>query len=171
MEPALVEQIVIKMQEGVGQSFEFSLGEITPLMIARYARAINENAAIHFDKDAANLQGYVNVVAPANMLVAMVGWDEGAPEDALRPDGMEAEKYLPGMPALAASVRIMGGGEKMVFHREVTAGMSISQRTTLGGVELKESAGGFLGLLTYVIEFFDQSGEILMSTTRTMVAR
>ena len=57
------------------------------MTIGRYAMTIGAADPSHYDAAAARSAGYADVVAPPNLLAAMVEWGVGTPETELGADG------------------------------------------------------------------------------------
>jgi len=153
----------------IGATQRHELGEVTSMMIRRYARAIGETDPVHLDPDAARAQGYPDVIATPNMLVGIVGWGDGGAESELRADGTEVGEHLPGIPA--SGVRVMGGGEEMHFHRDVVAGTTVTQEIELIDVTDKQTKEGAMAVVRYQVAFSDGDGQPLLSSSRTVLVR
>lgn len=152
----------------IGSERTHQLGEVSGVLIRRYARAIGESDPIHFDTAHARRQGYADVVAPPNLVTAVSVWDEGPPAGDLRADGTPADA-LEDLPT--EGVRVMGGGEDMEFHRPITAGTVIEERSMMTDVELREGRSGPVIVITYRHEFSDPDGRLLVTTTRKLLLR
>lgn len=163
------ESVFATLRERIGSSSAHELGEVTAMTIRRYARAAGETDPVHFDPEYARGQGLPDVVAPPNLLVGIVSWGDGGPEDALRRDGTELGEHLPGVPA--TGVRVMGGGEEMHFHQDVVAGTKVRQEIELVSVERKQTREGTMAVLRYQVAFTDENGEALLSSSRTVLVR
>src|ERR1700760_326136 len=72
-----------------------SLGTLDAVTIGRYAMTIGATDPSHYDRMAAQAAGYADVVAPPNLLAAMVEWGVGTPEPQLQPDGTPLEGEVP----------------------------------------------------------------------------
>ena len=57
-----------------------SLGLLDAVTIGRYAMTIGATDPVHYDAAAARSAGYADVVAPPNLLAAIVEWGVGTPE-------------------------------------------------------------------------------------------
>src|SRR4051794_24544879 len=99
-------------QSHVDQETVEALGEVSALMIRRYARACGDENSLYHDAEYARAHGYADIIAPPNLLTSIVDWNEGGLEPNLREDGTEGEA-IAGVPP--SGVRIMGGGEDMRF--------------------------------------------------------
>ena len=85
---------------------------------------------IHFDAEAARSAGYADVVAPPNLLAAVVEWGIGTPEADLQPDGTPNDSDTPlGDPDLG--LRVMGAGEEMELVNPVVGGTELLLESTL----------------------------------------
>jgi hypothetical protein len=163
------DETLTHLRDQIGARRVEHLGEVTGLMIRRYARAVGETDPCYLDRDVALAHGHIDLIAPPNLLPAIVGWGDGGPEEDLRPDGTEIGEHLPGIPN--EGLRLMGGGEDMTFHRDVVAGTRVNQAITLEDVSLKQARDGLMAILSYRVEFTDSTGEPLLTSLRTVLAR
>jgi acyl dehydratase len=166
---AVSEAALLELQRAVGAHRTDVLGEVTALMISRYARAVGDSDPLYVDAAFARAHGHTDVIAPPNLVTGVVGWGDGGPEDRLREDGTEIGEHLPGIPD--SGFRLMGGGEQMSFHRDVVAGTTVHQQITLENVQRKQARTGTMAVLTYRIEFRDSAGSPLITSVRTVLAR
>jgi acyl dehydratase len=158
----------LSAQIGVGHVEE--LGEISGMMIARYAAAIGDGDPLYTDRAHARSRGYADVVAPPNLLAAVINWGPGAPYERLREDGTEADTHLPGVPA--QGVRVMGGGEEMTFRRPVVAGTVVVRTTELLDVTQRDSSQGPMLVVRYRDHYRDrEDGSALLESVRTVLLR
>ena len=72
-----------------------SLGTLDAVTIGRYAMTIGAADPSHYDPAAARSAGYADVVAPPNLLAAIVQWGVGTPEAQLQPDGTPHDGDMP----------------------------------------------------------------------------
>ncbi|MBO9524101.1 MAG: MaoC family dehydratase N-terminal domain-containing protein [Nocardioidaceae bacterium] len=162
------ESVLASIRTQVGVETSHDLGQITAVMIRRYARAIGETNPLYYDTDVARAHGHADIVAPPNFVTAVSVWDEGPPEEGLRSDGvpLSALESLP-----AQGVRVMGGGEDMEFHAPITAGTSVVERTAMLDAELVQGSKGAFIVVRYRHEFVDQDGRLLLTSTRKVLLR
>jgi acyl dehydratase len=144
------------------------LGEVTALMIRRYARACGDENPLYHDEEFAREHGYPGIIAPPNLLTSIIDWDEGASEDELREDGTAGEAIV-GIPQ--SGVRIMGGGEDMEFHIPAVAGDRVHLRTKLDAVEERETKSGRMAILRYRNTYETEDGRTLMTCMRSILLR
>src|SRR6202142_3077563 len=137
---AVDEAVLARLEEELGVEHSEELGEVSAILIKRYAAAVGETNPLYTDVDHARSEGYSDVIAPPNFIAAVINWSPGAPYDRLRADGTEADAHLPGVPA--KGVRVMGGGEEMTFHQPVVAGMALTRTTALREVSERSSSQG-----------------------------
>lgn len=156
------------IRASIGTTYEVDLGEITALHIRRYALAIGEDDPLYTDPEHARSLGHRDVVAPPNMLPSIIEWGAGFPEGELNTDGTTGE-HLHGVDT--SSVRTMGGGETMTFHRPVVAGCRVTQTTTLTDASLREGRSGPMIIVRYRNAYRDEHGTELMTCDRTMLLR
>ena len=103
------------------------LGTLDATTISRYAMTIGAADPIHYDRPTARAAGYADVVAPPNLLAAVVEWGAGTPESDLQPDGTPADGDMPLGDGLG--LRVMGAGEEMELVNPVTAGTDLVLET------------------------------------------
>jgi acyl dehydratase len=166
---AVDEAVLARLEEELGVEHSEELGEVSAILIKRYAAAVGETNPLYTDVDHARSEGYSDVIAPPNFIAAVINWSPGAPYDRLREDGTEADAHLPGVPA--KGVRVMGGGEEMTFERAVVAGTFVTRATTLISVSERDSSQGPMLVARYRDVYSDTSGEPLLRTVRTVLLR
>jgi hydroxyacyl-ACP dehydratase HTD2-like protein with hotdog domain len=144
-----------------------SLGTLDAVTIGRYAMTIGAADPIHYDAAAARSAGYADVVAPPNLLAAMVEWGVGTPEARLQPDGTPDDAEIP----LGDGLRVMGAGEEMELVSPVTAGTEVVLETTLEAVTPKQTRAGTCVFVTTLNTFTSAEGAVLNRNRRTVVLR
>jgi acyl dehydratase len=157
------------LRQEIGVEHHEDLGEVSPILVKRFAAAVGEQRPLYTDTEFARSQGFADVVAPPNFLTAVINWNPGAPYDRLREDGTEADTHLPGVPA--KGVRIMGGGEQMEFLEPVVAGTVVKRTTVLLDVNERDSRGGRMLITRYQDSYTDPSGTCLLQSVRTVLLR
>lgn len=157
------------LQAYIGTIIRKDLGELTELIIQRYARAVGDNNPLYHDIEVARSAGYDNIVAPPNLIPSIVDWSEGSPDEELRVDGTESGDHLPGIPT--SGVRVMGGGEDMYFHAPAIAGTRIRVEGWLDTIDSRESKSGLMLILTYQNRYFDDADRLLLAASRTILLR
>jgi acyl dehydratase len=166
---AVDESVLAGLQQEVGVEHTEELGEISPILVKRFAAAIGEQNPLYTDSAHARALGYADVIAPPNFLTAVITWSPGAPYEQLRTDGTEADTHLPGVPA--QGVRIMGGGEEMTFVKPVVAGTVVMRTTVLLDVTERTSRQGPMLIARYQDTYADTSGDCLLRSVRTVLLR
>ena len=144
-----------------------SLGTVDAVTIGRYAMTIGATDPSHYDRAAARSQGYDDVVAPPNLLAAVVEWGIGTPEAELQPDGTPRDGEIP----LGDGLRVMGAGEEMELVNPVIAGTEVVLETTLDAVTAKQTRGGPCVFVTTLNTFTSAAGTVLNRNRRTVVLR
>jgi acyl dehydratase len=144
-----------------------SLGTLDAVAIGRYAMTIGAADPSHYDRAAAQAAGYADVVAPPNLLAAMVELGVGTPESQLQPDGTPHDGEVP----LGDGLRVMGAGEEMELVNPLTAGTEIVLETTLDAVTPKLTRGGPCVFVTTLNTFMAAEGAVLNRNRRTVVLR
>jgi acyl dehydratase len=146
-----------------------SLGTLDATTIGRYAMTIGATDPVHYDRDTARAAGHADVVAPPNLLAAIVEWGVGTPEANLQPDGMPTGGELPLGDDLG--LRVMGAGEEMELLNPVTAGTELVLETTLEAVTPKQGRSGPCIFVTTSNTFLAADGTVLNRNRRTVVLR
>jgi hydroxyacyl-ACP dehydratase HTD2-like protein with hotdog domain len=145
------------------------LGTLDATTIGRYAMTIGATDPIHYDRSTAREAGYADVVAPPNLLAAVVEWGVGTPEADLQPDGTPADDDMPLGDGLG--LRVMGAGEEMEMVNPVTAGTELVLETTLDAVSPKDTRSGPCVFVTTRHTFVSADGTVLNRNRRTVVLR
>ena len=147
-----------------------SLGLLDAVTIGRYATTIGATDPVHHDAAAARSAGYADVVAPPNLLAAIVEWGIGTPEADLQPDGTPNDGDMPlGDPGLG--LRSMGAGEEMELVNPVVAGTELLVESTLAAVTPKQARTGTCVFVTTLNTFMSADGTVLNRNRRTVVLR
>lgn len=130
-------------------------GTVTRTIIERFATAVGDDP---WDGSA----------APELMLSSILEWGAGPPPAGLREDGtgVGREGWLP-----LDGLRLMGGGQDLVFHTPVGDGQAFVAEPELTNVTLKDGRGGDLLLLTITTEFRGAGGEPLVTCRETLIGR
>lgn len=144
-----------------------SLGTVDAVTIGRYAMTIGAADPSHYDPAAARSAGYADVVAPPNMLAAIVEWGIGTPEAQLQRDGTPNDSEIP----LGDGLRVMGAGEEMELVNPVIAGTEVVLETTLEAVTPKQARTGTCVFVTTMNTFTSAEGAVLNRNRRTVVLR
>jgi acyl dehydratase len=144
-----------------------TLGTLDAVTIGRYAMTIGAADPRHYDPAAARAAGYADVVAPPNMLAAIVEWGLGTPEAQLGPDGTPREGEMP----LGDGLRVMGAGEEMELVKPAVAGTEVVLETTLEAVTPKQTRSGECVFVTTLNTFMSADGGVLNRNRRTVVLR
>ncbi|MFI6356898.1 MaoC family dehydratase N-terminal domain-containing protein [Streptomyces sp. NPDC050743] len=147
-----------------------SLGTLDAVTIGRYALTIGATDPVHYDAAAARSAGYADVVAPPNMLAAIVEWGIGTPEAQLQPDGTPVGGDTP-LGDGALGLRVMGAGEEMELVSPVTAGTEVVLEATLEAVTPKQTRSGTCVFVTTINTFMSAEGAVLNRNRRTVVLR
>ena len=87
-----------------------AIGTLDAVTIGRYAMTIGAKDPNHYEAEAARSAGYHDVIAPPNMLAAIVEWGLGTPEARLLPDGTPQDGDMP-LGEGELGLRVMGAGE------------------------------------------------------------
>ena len=147
-----------------------TLGTVDAVTIGRYAMTIGATDASHYNAAAAWSAGYSDVVAPPNMLAAIVEWGIGTPEAALQPDGTPHDGDTP-LGDGELGLRVMGAGEEMELVNPVVAGTEVVLETTLEAVTPKQTRAGTCVFVTTINTFKSAEGAVLNRNRRTVALR
>ena len=148
-----------------------NVGVLDAVTIGRYAMTIGATDPIHHDAAAARSAGYADVVAPPNLLAAIVEWGVGTPEADLQADGTpnDSDEMPLGDPGLG--LRVMGAGEEMELVNPVVAGTELIVESTLAAVTPKQTRTGTCVFVTTLNTFTSADGTVLNRNRRTVVLR
>ena len=147
-----------------------TLGTLDAVTIGRYAMTIGATDPIHYDRAAARSAGFDDVVAPPNLLAAVVEWGVGTAEAALQPDGTPPDSDMP-LGDRDLGLRVMGAGEEMELVNPVVAGTELALETTLEAVTGKQGRSGPCVFVTTLNTFTSSDGTVLNRNRRTVVLR
>ena len=147
-----------------GQVERVRLGEVTVRDLCRYAIAVgdDEYAVAARTAEAAGRR----VVAPPMFLTGILSWEDGPPEDELRPDGLGVRESpcTEGLP-----VRQVHGGQSVRLLASVEAGMTIHAERSLTGADRKRGKAGDFVVLGLRTEYFDGSGTPLVVSEESVI--
>lgn len=147
-----------------------SLGALDAVTIGRYAMTIGAADPSHYELAAARSAGHPDVVAPPNMLAAIVEWGVGTPEARLQSDGTPQDSDMP-LGEGELGLRVMGAGEEMELVNPVTAGTELVLETTLNSVIPKQTRSGPCVFVTTLNTFTSVDGTVLNRNRRTVALR
>jgi acyl dehydratase len=147
-----------------------SIGTLDRVSIGRYALTIGAADPVHYDPAAARAAGFADVVAPPNMLAAIVEWGIGTPDAELRPDGTPPGGETP-LGDVDLGLRVMGAGEEMELVNPVVAGTELVVETALEAVTPKQARSGDCVFVTTLVTFTSAADVILNRNRRTVVLR
>lgn len=145
-----------------------SLGTLDAVTIGRYAMTIGALDPSHYDKEAAWSAGHADVVAPPNLLAAMVEWGVGTPESRLQADGTPVDGEIP---LGDLGLRVMGAGEEMELVNPVVAGTEVVLETRLDSLTPKQTRSGTCVFVTAMNTFMSVDGAVFNRNRRTVVLR
>jgi hydroxyacyl-ACP dehydratase HTD2-like protein with hotdog domain len=147
-----------------------TVGPLDAATIGRYAMTIGATDPIHYDRAAARSAGYTDVVAPPNLLAAIVEWGVGTPEAGLQPDGTPTDGETP-LGDAELGLRVMGAGEEMELVNPVVAGTELVLESKLQSVTPKQTRTGTCVFVTTLNTFSAADGTVLNRNQRTVVLR
>lgn len=151
-----------------GQQGPQTTGAILRRDVERFAIASADANGVYMDDGAARDAGYAGIPAPPLMLSSTIEWGAGPPTAELRLDGtgVDREGWLP-----LEGLRLVGGGQELVFHADVVVGTEFVAQPRLEDVVLKEGSSGALLLLVFATEFTSTAGDLLLDCRETLIAR
>lgn len=162
------QELVDEMAKHIGVEVASDLGVIDALTIRRYARAVGETNQLYYDADFARENGYSDIIAPPNLMVSVLDWTPGSPNEELRHDGTEADITMPGVPQ--SGYRLMGGGEDMTFHQAVVPGQHLTLTTTLREVSLRDTRTGPMAIAK-LLRRYSADGVLALESIQTILVR
>ena len=89
------------------------------------------------------------------------------PIDQLGPDGIAKDSFLPDLPLK----RVMAGGTKMQFHRDVKPNDVLIATRSLSSIVEKQGSSGPLIFLTYDLTVKTEAGDLVMEEQQTRILR
>ncbi|WP_456208301.1 FAS1-like dehydratase domain-containing protein [Streptomyces sp. LZ34] len=130
----------------------------------RYAAALNDGAYI---RRARALEAAGRAVeAPALFLAATMSWEDGPPEQELRPDGL-ARRESPCTQGLP--VRQVHGGQSVRLVRSPVAGARVTASRAVVSARRKRGRSGEFVLLGVQTRFLSHDGSELAAVDETIV--
>jgi acyl dehydratase len=165
---SVTEELIASIRGHIGDTSPSVSGTITHLMAQRYARAIGETNPLYVDREFARSRGYADVLVPPNFLPSYMDWTDGGDAGELRLDGTPPGEmeWIP-----LEGVRLMGGGEEMVFHEPLVAGTEVVLTSSLDDVSGRESKSGLMLILRIRNSYTTTEGAPIMTATRTVLGR
>ncbi|MBO3679641.1 MaoC family dehydratase N-terminal domain-containing protein [Streptomyces sp. NEAU-YJ-81] len=161
--PAL-EEVLARARELIDQWRDEDCGTPTVKDFCRYAAALNDGEYIRRAR-ALEADGRP-VEAPDLFLAATMSWEDGPPEDELRPDGL-AQRESPCTEGLA--VRQVHGGQSVRLVRPPVAGTRITAARAVVSARHKRGRSGEFVLLGVRTRFLAPDGSELTSVDETIV--
>jgi hypothetical protein len=145
----------------IGHAGEPTRGTVYARDIERFAVASGDQVPVPADQSG-------RIAAPPMMLTSIIECSSGPPLAALRADGtgVGREGWLP-----LEGLRLMGGGQDLVFHADVLSDQSFTATPMLEEVQLKDGRSGPLLLLTITTVFRDQDDRELVTCRETIIGR
>ncbi|MBI2847052.1 MAG: MaoC family dehydratase N-terminal domain-containing protein [Chloroflexi bacterium] len=151
----------------IGKETKRYLGEVSLQDLQRYAVTVGETNPLYFDEEYARKTPYKGIIAPPNMLSAIICWGAGPVEEELNPDGTEKrEERFP-----LKVKRVMGGGQDLEFIRPVRPGDRLTVTTKLKDIYQREGRTGPLVFTVTENLFTNQRDEPVLRCTQTVILR
>jgi hypothetical protein len=143
-QPSRVQRVFDAARQAVGTTSRTELGEIRELDFGRFDAAVSGSVS----DDIAGLASPMH-------LSSVLAWGSGPRETDLLPDGNAPDPFS-GVDV--AGLRLMGGGQELVFHRDLRPGVPVALEVTIADAELKEGKSGQLLVLTVERRYYDAEG-------------
>ncbi|HCG00976.1 MAG TPA: hypothetical protein DEV93_10590 [Chloroflexi bacterium] len=160
--------IPAEARRAIGEQRTIELGEISLRDLQRYAVAAQDDSPRYFDVQVAGETAYRGLIAPPNMLTAMIGWEVGPDESALRADGLPQSTER--RPPLRVK-RVMGAGQELEFRNPVRPGDRFTRTDKVVEMTQREGRTGPMVITVTEQTYRNQSGEIAVICRSTSIAR
>ncbi|MFC4501145.1 MULTISPECIES: FAS1-like dehydratase domain-containing protein [Streptomyces] len=161
---AVLEEVLARARELVGRRQDEDCGTPSVKDFCRYAAALNDGEYLR--RARALAAAGQPVEAPALFLAATLSWEDGPPEEELRPDGL-ARRESPCTEGLA--VRQVHGGQTVRLLRPLFAGTPVTAARAVVAARHKQGRSGEFVLLDLQTRFLDADGEELTCVDETIV--
>lgn len=149
------------------QPFDDFVFEVGRRDIQKFAHAIGETDAVHFDAEAARAAGHADIVAPFYFpYVIRMHASHVIARDELAPDG-SATADVPPVPA----TRAMAGETSIEMGSPIVAGDVITLSKRVTGLDEKEGRSGTLVFVTMEFTFTNQVGQRVARESFTRIYR
>jgi len=152
-------------RDHLGETETVDLGPITRREIRRYARAVEDDNPLFWDREYAIDHGYDDLVVPPNMPPSILEAGAGAPTDELRDDGLPPSLGVE--PPLPEGVRTMKGERRLTFHQYATAGDRITRESIFDDIYQKEGSNAGVLTFTVVVEEYFVGAEPIVTNRQT----
>lgn len=159
-----LEEVVTRARTLIGRWESEDCSVLTVKEFCRYAAAVGDDAYV--SRARAREAAGEPVEAPPLFLAAMMSWEDGPAEDALRPDGLAARESpcTQGLP-----VRQVHGGQSVRLGRIPVAGARITASRAVISADRKGGRSGAFVLLGVTTRFTSEDGRELMAVDETIV--
>lgn len=151
-----------RLHKSIGEVTTIRIGRVSGRDFQKFAFAVGHLDARYVDASIDSAE------APPIYLSAVMGWQPGPAEHALRADGSEPQATggleLDGL-------RLMGAGQELEFHKAVRDGMELWSQTSIDSLELKHGRTGDMILIRLRRRYIDQADEAVVSCLETVIAR
>ncbi|MGW2327655.1 FAS1-like dehydratase domain-containing protein [Streptomyces sp. NPDC001700] len=159
-----LEEVVARARTLIGRWETEDCGVLTVKEFCRYAAAVGDGGYVA--RARAREAAGEPVEAPPLFLAAMMSWEDGPDEDALRPDGLAARESpcTQGLP-----VRQVHGGQSVRLAGVPVAGVRITASRSVTSADRKGGRSGEFVLLGVTTRFTSGGGKELMAVDETIV--
>ncbi len=153
----------------IGKENTVYLGEVTLRDVQRYAVAVGDMNPLYFDEEYARRSAYGGIIAPPNLLTAIISWEAGPPEAELTPDGLPkvSELKLP----LREVSRTMGAGQELEFLVPVRPGDRFTRVSKIVDIAEREGRSGRFVLITSEQRYINQRDEVAVVCRASTIVR
>lgn len=162
------EEVYEQIKGQIGKTRTVPIGIISRRDFERFAMAVDDRNPLYFDEAFAREHGYPGAIAPPTYLSAVLGWESGPPESALRTDGTP---HNDAMAVPIRGLRVMGGGQELEFHQPIVADMDLVMEFGISGAELKQGKSGPLIVIQIEKRYLTTSGVLVLVCRENAIAR
>lgn len=147
MTTSRIEEVHAAALSVVGTTTRAEVGAVGRRELGRYDVAVT-----------GSLPDHTGDLARPLFLTSVLAWGEGPEEPELLPDGNAADPFA-GFDV--AGLRLMGGGQQLTFHRDLTPDVPVVVDVTLASADLKQTGSGSLLVLVVERRYADEGGPLV----------
>lgn len=149
MEVSVIGRAYAEAVAAVGRSRRVDLGSVAKRDLARFAAAVTGSVAG---------PSVVGGRPHPLFLSSVLGWGDGPREDELMADGNAADPFAG---VALDGLRLMGGGQQLTFHRDLTPDVPVTMDTSIVDCQLRQTRGGALLVLVLERRYSDADGALV----------
>jgi len=162
---------VVDREKVVGQEMPSQTVVIERGPVSNFAKAVKDDNAIYQDPRTAKDAGFPAVPAPPTYGFAFHHWGQ-FPE--LQPEGAGISNPIMGVigALMKSGGLVLHGEQSFVYHRPILAGDQLTSRGVIKDMYEKEGkAGGKMTFVAAETQWIDQTGELVLTSTMTLLHR